>query len=305
MPRRKSKGRALTGLLLFDKTSGESSNHALQKVKRLFNAAKAGHTGTLDPLATGLLVICFGRATKISNYFLTADKQYQVTLKLGETTTSGDADGDVLEQKDFVKLSQAHIQQAALKLTGEIEQVPPMYSALKHQGKRLYELARKGEEVERKIRKVNVHEFKFICQREDLVTMHVHCSKGTYVRTLVEDLGNLLNCGAHVVQLRRTSIGPFTQPNMYTLRDLEALVMEDLASLDALLLPVESALQHWPKIHVTQQQIQDIQHGRPINLPELDKDTSARIYDAENQFYGMANFNEKGKIAIKCLNKSV
>ncbi len=305
MTRRKSKGRVLNGLLLFDKSKGESSNRALQKVKRLYHAAKAGHTGTLDPLATGLLVICFGRATKISDFLLTADKQYQVILKLGETTTSGDADGELLTQNDFANVTQAQIKQAALKLIGDIEQIPPMHSALKHQGKRLYELARQGEKVERKARKVTIHQFEFLEQQQNFVIMRVHCSKGTYVRTLVEDLGRLLKCGAHVVELKRTSLGPFTAPKMYTLHDLEALVTEDFSLLDALLLPVESAVQHWPAIDVSAKQMLDIQHGREIHLAELDKGKSARIYGPDKQFYGMARVNEGGKIAIKRLKESV
>ncbi len=305
MTRRKSKGRILNGLLLFDKPKGESSNRALQKVKRLFHAAKAGHTGTLDPLATGLLVICFGRATKISDFLLTAGKQYQVTLKLGETTTSGDADGELLTQKDSSNVTRAQIKQAALKLIGDIEQIPPMHSALKHQGKRLYELARQGEKVERRARKVKIHQFEFIEQKQNLVSMHVHCSKGTYVRTLVEDLGNLLNCGAHVVELKRTSLGPFTEPKMYTLHDLEALVTEDFSLLDALLLPAESAVQHWPAIDVSAEQMLDIQHGREIHMTILDNDKSARIYGPDKQFYGIASVNEGGKIAIKRLKESI
>ena len=266
MARRKNNARAINGLLLFDKATGESSNRVLQKVKRIYQANKAGHTGTLDPLATGLLVICFGRATKISDYLLTADKQYQVTLQLGVTTTSGDSDGEVLEQKDASFIQQAQIQQQAKKLTGDIEQIPPMHSALKHQGKRLYELARKGEQVERAARKVKIHQFELIEQQQDRVKMQVHCSKGTYVRTLVEDLGVLLNCGAHVVELRRTSLGSFISPSMVTLSDLDNLAGEDFSQLDQLLLPIEKALQEWPVIQVTPQQMLDIQHGRSCLL---------------------------------------
>ena len=305
MTRRKKSGRVLNGLLLFDKSRGESSNRALQSVKRLYKAAKAGHTGTLDPLATGLLVICFGRATKISDFLLTADKRYQVTLKLGETTTSGDADGEIVVKKSNVEISATQIKQAASKLTGEIEQIPPMYSALKHQGKRLYELARNGKEIERKARKVTIHQFEFLEQSQNLVMMSVYCSKGTYIRTLVEDLGDILNCGAHVVELKRTSLGPFINPTMYNLQDLEAQLTEDFSKLDALLLPVESALQYWPAVHLNAQQMLHIQHGRPIVIPELEQEKHARIYGPDEQFYGMASIKESGKIAIKCLNESV
>lgn len=305
MARRKNIGRPLNGLLLFDKATGESSNQVLQQVKRLYNAAKAGHTGTLDPLATGLLVVCFGRATKISDYLLTADKQYQVTLRLGVTTTSGDSDGDILKQKDATAIQVQQIKQAANQLTGDIEQVPPMYSALKHEGKRLYELARKGEQVERAARKVHIYQFSFIEQKQDLVKMHVHCSKGTYVRTLVEDLGELLACGAHVVELRRISLGPFIDPAMHTLPNLEQLSEQGMPKLDAILLPIESALQGWPIIRVSSEQMLDIQHGRPFQFPEMSEGDCARIYDANEQFYGMASFNQHGKIVVKCLNESV
>lgn len=305
MARRKNNGRPLNGLLLFDKATGESSNRVLQQVKRLYNAAKAGHTGTLDPLATGLLVVCFGRATKISDYLLTADKQYQVTLKLGVTTTSGDSDGEIVKQKDASSIQVEQIMQAAKQLTGDIKQVPPMYSALKHEGKRLYELARKGEQVERAPRKVHIHQYSFIDQQQDLVRMHVHCSKGTYVRTLVEDLGELLACGAHVVELRRTSLGPFVDPAMHTMPKLEQIFEQGISTLDALLLPIESALQGWPIIRVSSQQMSDIQHGRPFQFPEMAEGGCARIYDADDQFYGMASFNQHGKIVVKCLNESV
>ncbi|QMU61222.1 MAG: tRNA pseudouridine(55) synthase TruB [Gammaproteobacteria bacterium] len=301
MSRRKNKGRALNGLLLFDKPAGESSNLVLQKVKRIFNAAKAGHTGTLDPLATGLLVICFGRTTKISDYLLAVDKQYRVVLKLGVTTDSADADGVILEQRDASKVTKNQILQHAASLTGSIEQIPPMYSALKYQGSRLYELARKGIEVERAPRKVEIHNFELIEQQQDLVTMQVHCSKGTYIRTLVEDLGKLLLCGAHVVELRRTSLGPFTDPKMYCLEELEQFSERGFPDLDQTLLPTDHALQDWPAISIGEDQMVDIRNGHAMRLANLPAQGLVRIYEANQQFYGIGTIREDGRMAPKPL----
>ena len=302
MASRKNKGRALNGLLLFDKPTGESSNRVLQKVKRIFNAAKAGHTGTLDPLATGLLVICFGRTTKIADYLLAVDKQYRVVLKLGETTDSADADGEVLEQRDSSDVTEARILQHAASLAGSIEQIPPMYSALKHQGSRLYELARKGIEVERAPRKVEIHSFELIKPQEDLVTMQVHCSKGTYIRTLVEDLGKLLSCGAHVVELRRTSLGPFTDPKMYSFSEVEQLAEKGLSELYQILLPTDHALQGWPAVSVDENLMVDMRNGHALEVPNLPAEGLVRIYDMDQQFYGIGKIREDGKMAPKPLN---
>jgi len=300
--RRRNKGRVLNGLLLFDKPTGESSNRSLQKVKRIFNAAKAGHTGTLDPLATGLLVVCFGRATKISDYLLAVDKQYQVVLKLGVTTDSGDADGTLLEERDASSVSKEKILKAAAKLTGSIEQIPPMYSALKHQGSRLYELARKGVEVERKPRRVEIHKFEFLQQQHDLVTMHVHCSKGTYVRTLVEDLGKLLECGAHVVELRRTSVGPFVDPKMYRFEEIENIAEKGFTDLDQTLISIDQALQDWPAVTVADEMMPDIRNGHAALLPNLPSNGMVRIYESDQRFYGMGTIRGDGRMAPKCLN---
>ncbi len=302
MSRRRNKGRPLSGLLLLDKPTGESSNRSLQKVKRIFNAAKAGHTGTLDPLATGLLVICFGRATKISDYLLVADKKYEVVLKLGVTTDSGDADGEIIEQRSTADITKEQILQGIKKLTGCIKQIPPMYSALKHQGSRLYELARKGIEVEREPREVEIHSYDFVEQRQDLVTLRVHCSKGTYVRTLVEDLGKFLGCGAHVVQLRRTSLGPFVDMRMYTIEELEQRAGQSLSNLDEVLLPTDQALMAWPAISIEDELMTDIRNGHAIQVPGQPMSGMVRIYDAEQQFYGIGSIRDDGLLAPKCLN---
>ena len=302
MSKRQSKGRTLNGLLLLDKSSGKSSNRALQKVKRIYNAAKAGHTGTLDPLATGLLVICFGRATKISEFLLSADKRYEVTFKLGVTTTSGDADGQILAQQDASPITEEQIKSAASTLTGQIEQVPPMVSALKHEGKRLYDLARQGVEVKREPRKVTIYLFELINKQQNIVSMQVHCSKGTYIRTLVEDLGKSLSCGAHVTKLRRTALGPFINPEMHTLQELEQLAEKGEVALDKLLLATDVALKKYPAISIDTTTMLDLQHGRTIQLPNFPKNGRARIYDENMKFYGIASVSETGKLAVKCLS---
>ncbi len=298
---KKNKGRALNGLLLFDKPTGESSNRSLQTVKRIFSAAKAGHTGTLDPLATGLLVICFGRSTKISDYLLAVDKQYQVVLKLGVMTDSGDSEGKVIQQRDVAKITEESIIHYAATLTGEIEQVPPMYSALKHQGSRLYELAREGIEVERPPRKVKIHSFEFIKKQQELVTMHVHCSKGTYVRTLVEDLGNLLECGAHVVGLRRVSVGSFINQKMYNLDELEQLANKGFSYLDEVLLATDQALLDWPAVTIADHQMKDMRNGHALALANLPVEGVVRIYDSNQEFYGIGKVREDGRMTPKPL----
>lgn len=301
MSRRNKKGRSLNGLLLFDKPAGESSNRSLQKIKRLYNANKAGHTGTLDPLATGLLVICFGRATKVSNYLLAIDKQYEVVLKLGVSTDSGDADGEILEQRDASMVTEEQILQSATQLTGSIEQIPPMYSALKHQGTRLYELARKGIEVEREPRNVHIYKFEYIEQHQDLLTMRVHCSKGTYVRTLVEDLGKLLGCGAHVVELRRISLGPFVEAQMHAYDELVKRAEQGYPELDKILLPTDDALLAWPAVFIADKDMLDVRNGKAIAVDNLPVEDMVRVYDENQQFYGIGSVRGGGQLLVKCL----
>ena len=299
---RRRKGRDLNGLLLLDKPAGITSNRVLQNVKKLFNAAKAGHTGSLDPLATGLLIICFGKATKISQYLLNADKQYEVTLKLGVVTNTGDTDGAIVKESDASLVSDDDIRQCAMALTGEIKQIPPMYSALKHQGARLYALARKGIEVERQSRTVNIYKFDLIQKYENFVDIKVHCSKGTYVRKLVEDLGNLLGCGAHVVKLRRTCLGPFFHPNMYTISELEDCAAQNKSKLDQALISIEIAFHNWPALSIEDDLMHDIRNGHPIWIPRSPTKGVVRIYDANDQFYGLGKILEDGRIAPKCLS---
>ena len=302
MPRHRRKGRALNGLLLLDKPSGMTSNRALQKAKRIFNADKAGHTGSLDPLATGLLVACFGRATKISDFLLTSDKHYRVLLRLGATTDTGDADGRIIREQDASAVTDAQVRQATRRLTGDVEQVPPMYSALKHQGTRLYRLARQGVEVARPSRAVRIHRLEVTRRQDEFLHADVHCSKGTYVRTLVEDLGKALGCGAYVVELRRTGLGPFVDPVMHTLEKLEASAGTDFSSLDSLLLPVDAALQSWPALAFDEHMMAAARYGRPVRMHEFAPGETVRIYDVNNRFYGVGTVLEDGRIVSKRLS---
>lgn len=238
--------RALHGVILLDKPLGLSSNDALQKVKRLFRAEKAGHTGTLDPLATGLLPLCFGAATKFSQVSLDADKRYTATLKLGQTTTTGDAEGEISRERPVLpeQVNDERIAEACRQFTGDIEQVPPMHSALKHQGKALYEYAREGIEIERAPRRVSIHGLDILRWQGDVLELDVRCSKGTYIRTLAQDIGEFLGCGAHLIGLRRTGTGGVTLDRAVT---LEALQVMSEAERDAQLLPPDVLLSDWPE----------------------------------------------------------
>ncbi|WP_374258471.1 tRNA pseudouridine(55) synthase TruB [Aquabacterium sp.] len=239
--------RALHGVILLDKPLGLSSNDALQKVKRLFRAEKAGHTGTLDPLATGLLPLCFGAATKFSQVSLDADKRYTATVKLGQTTTTGDAEGEVLNTREVnaENVNATRIAQACQQFTGEIDQVPPMYSALKHQGRALYEYAREGVEIERAARRVIIHGIDILDWQGDVLTLDVRCTKGTYIRTLAQDIGEWLGCGAHLIGLCRTGTGGVTLDRAVTLEALQAL---SEVERDAWLLPPDVLLSDWPDV---------------------------------------------------------
>ena len=269
--------RAVHGVLLLDKPLGLSSNDALQKAKRLFRAEKAGHTGTLDPLATGLLPLCFGAATKFSQISLDADKHYRATVKLGITTTTADAEGEVLQRAD-VNVTREMLQTACTQLCGEIDQVPPMYSALKRDGKALYEYARAGIEVEREPRRVTLHAI-VIAEVEhqgcdDTWTLDVHCSKGTYIRTLAEDLGKLLGCGAHLAGLRRTGSGALSLQGALTLEQLTAM---DEAGRDACLLDADALLADWPLVRLREEDADRFLSGvrRRLALPDMPK---VRVY---------------------------
>ncbi len=254
--------RQLDGVLLFDKPLELSSNTALQKVRRLFHAEKAGHTGTLDPLATGLLPICFGEATKFSNALLDADKTYRALLRLGQTTTTGDAEGEITAECP-VEVGQAEVEAVLAKFRGEIRQLPPMHSALKHQGKPLYEYIRKGETIERELRSVVIHELLLNSFSDHEMNITVRCSKGTYIRTLAEDIGAALGCGAHLTGLRRTAIAHFDLSNGYTLQQLTA--MSD-GERDACILPLESLMPDMPRLQLDALQVQRLAQGQRLGL---------------------------------------
>ena len=274
--------RDVHGVLLLDKPQGMTSNDALQKVKRIFNAKKAGHTGALDPLATGMLPICFGEATKFSQYLLDSDKRYRVIAKLGERTDTSDADGQVICTKP-VNVTQTQIDEALSHFRGDILQVPTMFSALKYQGKPLYEYARQGIVIEREARPISVYENQFIqydFAKQEL-TLEIHCSKGTYIRTIIDDLGELLGCGAHVIYLRRLQVSNYPVDKMISLDELQ-----NISEKEPLLMPVDSPLQASRKVVLSESQGEDILLGRTVIVESsVPVETLVRIYQ-EQQFIG-------------------
>lgn len=274
--------RQLDGVLLFDKPLELSSNTAMQKVRWLYRAEKAGHTGTLDPLATGLLPICFGEATKFTHALLDADKRYRATIRLGQRTTTGDAEGEVVEKRS-VTVDEMQIRQVLARFTGEISQLPPMHSALKHQGKPLYEYIRKGEVVEREARQIHIRELNLERWAAVELDIDVLCSKGTYIRTLAEDIGEALGCGGHLIALRRTGIGDFGLEKAHTLSELEAL---DEAGRDGLLLPVDSLIQNFPALFLDSIQAGRLAQGQRLGLRDGHPDGKRRLY-AEGDFVGL------------------
>lgn len=301
MGRRHNNLRRVNGILLLDKSAGMTSNAALQAVKRLYCARKAGHTGSLDPLATGLLPLCFGEATKVSGFLLDADKRYRVVCKLGERTTTGDAEGEVVEQRPVEGITEAGLREVLEGFVGEIEQIPPMYSAVKHKGERLYKLARQGVEVEREARKVDIHSLELRDFHVPVFEIDVHCSKGTYVRTLVEDVGELLGCGAHVTALRRLAVGPFDDSQMIDMAALEAAAAESMAALDKLLLPMESGLAQWPGVRLSGDAAFYLRQGQPVLVPQAPTEGWVRLYEGESRFLGMGEILDDGRVAPRRL----
>jgi tRNA pseudouridine55 synthase len=304
MGRRGRKGRNINGILLLDKPAGITSNTALQIVKRLFDAGKAGHTGSLDPLATGVLPLCFGEATKFSQFLLDADKRYKATFKLGVTTDSGDADGKVLETRPLLEISDSKLESALENYRGEISQIPSMFSALKVNGQPLYKLARQGIEIERKSRLVTIHELRVLERDQDMITVDVQCTKGTYVRTLAEDIGLELGCGAHVVELRRLSAGPYTIDETVSMEQLEVLA-EDKAQLDEKLQPVSSAVQDWPQVELTEVTASYIRQGQPVQIANAPTTGWVSIFsesdDPNEEFIGVGEVIDDGRIAPRRL----
>ena len=266
---RRRKGRPVDGVILLDKPTGLSSNDTLQKVKRIFFAQKAGHTGALDPLATGMLPICFGEATKFSQFLLDSDKRYRVVAKLGERTDTSDSDGEVVQTRE-VKVDRGQLERCIAKFRGTTDQIPSMYSALKYQGRKLYEYAREGIEVPRESRKITVYSVELLRFDNNEVEMELHVSKGTYIRTIVDDLGEMLGCGAHVTYLRRTGVSNYPMDRIVTLEQLQALLdqakEQDIAPselLDPLLLPTDSAVQDLPEVNILPALAVYILNGNP------------------------------------------
>jgi tRNA pseudouridine55 synthase len=293
--------RHIHGVLLLDKPVGFSSNQALQKVKWLFQAAKAGHTGTLDPLATGLLPICLGEATKFAQYVTDADKTYIATVKFGETTTTGDAEGEILA-KHPVNFDLKKLTEVCDQFIGETSQVPPMYSALKFEGKALYEYAREGVEIERKARLVNIKFIQIDSFENEVAVLRVSCSKGTYIRTLAEDIGTKLGCGAYLIGLRRTETAGYIIQDAITLDALEALIAKTPPdALNTLVLPMDSAIAYLPKIQLNADASHYLMQGQAVWQSGVIPHGELRLYDEQNQFLGLGVLKEDGKIAPKRL----
>ena len=296
MPDQHDHKRDIHGILLLDKPSGPTSNRVLQRVKRLFRAVKAGHTGSLDPLATGMLPICFGAATRISSFLLGARKTYAVSAKLGEETDSGDSDGVLIAQQDPLTLSAATVRRTLAEFLGETDQVPPMYSALKHQGRRLYALARQGIEVERSPRSVQIGAFELVAYDWPGLQFTVTCSKGTYIRTLVEDIARELGTIGPVVGLRRTAVEPVQEPDMVSIQTIEARAADGLERLDAVLRPVDSALTQWPRLVVQNELCGRLSNGQAVPAERDWPRSWVRLYDQEEVFFGIGEVESEGRL---------
>ncbi len=311
---RRRKGRPIDGVLLLNKAAGMSSNHALQRARRLFFAAKAGHTGSLDPLATGLLPLCFGEATKFSQFLLDAEKGYRSTFKLGVVTTTGDAEGEVLHESDASGITREQVAETLARFVGDIEQVPPMYSALKLNGQPLYKLAREGKEVERQPRPVTIFNIELLDFRSGPkaeVDVEVLCSKGTYIRTLAEDVGQALDCGARVERLHRTRSGPFDVANAISLDELEEERGDGLAELlDHHLLPPDTPVAELPALTLPSESAYYFRQGNPVMDPQVyrlgDEGDMVRVFDGGSggespRFLGLGELDDEGRVAPKRL----
>jgi len=308
MSRPRRRGRDVHGVFLLDKQQGASSNDVLQKVKRLFNANKAGHTGALDPLATGMLPICLGEATKFSQYLLDSDKRYRVIARLGERTDTSDADGNLIETRP-VTFSQHELDAALESFRGDTMQVPTMFSALKYQGRKLYEYAREGVTVPREARPITVFELQFIRWEGNELELEIHVSKGTYIRTIIDDLGEKLGCGAHVIMLRRLQVARYPIEKMMTLEQLQALAATvtaaetpDYAPLDALLLPMDSPAEDFPVVNLPSSVAAFFKQGMPVQAADVPQQGLVRVTEGdERKFIGMAEIADDGRVAPRRL----
>ena len=267
----------------------------------MYAARKAGHTGSLDPLASGLLVICFGEATKFSSFLLESDKTYLTVCKLGIDTTTGDSEGEVTRRRPVVELSESQVNIMLDRFRGEIEQIPPMHSALKHKGQRLYRLARKGVEVERKPRRAFIHRLRLIEMAPDSLTLDIACSKGTYIRTLVQDIGDALGCGAHVSALRCTAAGPFQDPDMIDLERLAVIGEQGHRAMDVLLETVDAALSDLPELKLNGDMVYYVRSGQAVLVPSAPAGGYVRLYDENGSFIGAGVILDDGRVAPKRL----
>ncbi|MBG6244658.1 tRNA pseudouridine(55) synthase TruB [Candidatus Symbiopectobacterium sp. 'North America'] len=308
MSRPRRRGRDIHGVLLLDKPQGASSNDVLQKVKRIFNANRAGHTGALDPLATGMLPICLGEATKFSQYLLDSDKRYRVIARLGQRTDTSDADGNVVETRAVTLTAQA-LAEALERFRGTTQQVPSMYSALKHQGRPLYEYARQGITVPREARDITVYELLFIRHDGDELELEIHCSKGTYIRTIIDDLGEMLGCGAHVTYLRRVQVATYPAERMVTLDQLQALLAKVQAEgqsfeavLDPLLMPMDSPVSNYPEVNLPPAVAGYLKLGQAVAAANAPAEGMVRITEGDaHAFIGMGIIDDAGRVAPKRL----
>ena len=302
MAKRRQRGRPINGILLLDKPAGVTSNGALQMAKKMYAAAKAGHTGSLDPLATGMLPICFGEATKFSQFLLDADKYYRVEARLGVRTDTGDADGEVVQERP-VSVTEAGVLDVMDRYRGDIEQIPSMYSAIKHKGEPLYKLARRGITVEREPRPVTIHRLELVSLEADVLTLEVECTKGTYVRTLVEDIGEDLGCGAHVIGLRRLGAGPYPPERMISLQELGELKEEGgFEAIDEKLLPLSTAVADWPRAELGDNAAWYLLQGQPVMADRRPAEGWVGIYQASSgEFLGVGEVLEDGRVAPRRL----
>ena len=298
---RRPRGRNINGILLLDKPAGLTSNEALQKVKQIYNARKAGHTGSLDKMATGLLPICFGDATKFTSFLLESDKSYHTIFQLGMETTTGDALGEVSNKSDVPEFTTAQIEQVLEKFKGQIEQVPPMYSALKKDGKRLYELAYQGIEIEREPRQITIYDIRFLAHERDTLELEIDCSKGTYIRTLAEDIGRELGCGAHVAALRRIGAGPFSDKQMVGIAELEETAGQGFVALDEKLLGIDAALVNLPAVELVATVAEYLCDGQAVVVPHAPTSGLLRIYSEQGSFIGIGEVLEDGRVAPRRL----
>ncbi len=292
----------LDGILVVNKPPGETSNTTLQRVKRLYAANKAGHTGSLDPLATGVLPICFGEATKFSQYLLDSDKEYLVTAELGIRTNTSDVEGEVVERRPVPAFTAADIEAVLEKFRGPLLQVPSMFSALKHQGQPLYKFARQGIEIEREARPIVVYNNALIELALPRFQLQIRCSKGTYVRTLIDDIGEVLGCGAHVVFLHRTKAGPYHETQAVDLPQLEQWVDDhQFDAMDDLLLPMASAVSNWPEVQLTENTYYYLQQGQPVLVPKAPVEGWVRLMQGDDNFVGVGEILEDGRVAPRRL----